>query len=70
VCDGLKGLPEAINTVWELAVVLTCITHLIRNAFRFASRKYCDEMARDLKTVYTAPSESAAKERFTEFAGK
>ncbi|MCC8930034.1 IS256 family transposase [Rhodococcus sp. I2R] len=70
VCDGLKGLPEAINTVWELAVVQTCIIHLIRNTFRFASRRYWDEMARDLKPVYTAPSESAAKERFTEFAGK
>ena len=38
VCDGLKGLPEAINTVWELAVVQTCIIHLIRNTFRFATR--------------------------------
>ncbi|WP_062801339.1 IS256 family transposase, partial [Williamsia muralis] len=67
VCDGLKGLPEAINTVWELAVVQTCIIHLIRNTFRFASRKYWDAMARDLKPVYTAPSESAARERFAEF---
>jgi putative transposase len=70
VCDGLKGLPDAINTVWELAVVQTCIIHLIRNTFRFASRKYRDEMARDLRPVYTAPSESAAKERFTEFTKK
>lgn len=70
VCDGLKGLPEAINTVWELAVVQTCIIHLIRNTFRFASRKYWDAMARDLKPVYTAPSESAAKERFAEFTQK
>lgn len=70
VCDGLKGLPDAINTVWELAVVQTCIIHLIRNTFRFASRKYWDEMSRDLKPVYTAPSESAAKERFTEFTKK
>ena len=67
VCDGLKGLPEAINTVWELAVVQTCIIHLIRNTFRFASRKYWDAIARDLKPVYTAPSESAARERFAEF---
>jgi putative transposase len=70
VCDGLKGLPEAINTVWELAVVQTCIIHLIRNTFRFASRKYWDAMARDLKPVYTAPSESAARERFAEFTQK
>ena len=70
VCAGLKGLPEAINTVWELAVVQTCIIHLIRNTFRFASRKFWDEMSRDLKPVYTAPSESAAKERFAEFTKK
>ena len=70
VCDGLKGLPEAINTVWELAVVQTCIIHLIRNTFRFASRKYWDAIARDLKPVYTAPSESAARERFAEFTQK
>jgi putative transposase len=47
VCDGLKGLPEAINTVWELAVVQTCIVHLIRNTFRYAARQYRDEMSRD-----------------------
>ena len=28
VCDGLKGLPEAINTVWDRAVVQTCMIHL------------------------------------------
>lgn len=70
VCDGLKGLPDAINTVWALAVVQTCIIHLIRNTFRYASRKYWDEIARDLRPVYTASSEAAAKERFVEFTGK
>ena len=70
VCDGLKGLPEAINTVWELAVVQTCIIHLIRNTFRFAPRQHWDEMSRDLKPIYTAPTEAAAKERFVEFATK
>ena len=29
VCDGLKGLPDAINTVWALATVQQCIIHLI-----------------------------------------
>lgn len=70
VCDGLKGLPEAINTVWDLAVVQTCIVHLIRNTFRYAARQYWDEMSRDLRPVYTAPSEAAAKERFVEFSAK
>ncbi|TCP38595.1 transposase-like protein [Tamaricihabitans halophyticus] len=67
VCDGLKGLPESINTVWGQAIVQTCIIHLIRNTFRYASRKYWDQMARDLKPVYTAATEAAAKERFEEF---
>ena len=44
--------------------------HLIRNTFRYAARQYWDEMSRDLRPVYTAPSEAAAKERFVEFSGK
>src|SRR5690349_21714928 len=70
VCDGLKGLPEAITTVWALSVVQTCIVHLIRNTFRYAARQYWDEMSRDLRPVYTAPSEAAAKERFVDFSTK
>jgi putative transposase len=49
VCDGLKGLPEAITTTWELATVQACVIHLIRNTFRFASRKYWEEMSRNLR---------------------
>ena len=45
VCDGLKGLPDAINTVWPRAVVQTCVIHLLRNTFRYASRKYWDQIA-------------------------
>src|SRR3954449_11061721 len=60
VCDGLKGLPDAITAVWELAVVQQCIIHLIRNTFRFASRKYWDQISRDLRPVYTAASEAEA----------
>lgn len=67
VCDGLKGLPESIATVWPLAVVQTCVIHLIRNTFRFASRKYWDAIAKDLRPVYTAATEAAAKERLGEF---
>lgn len=70
VCDGLKGLPESITTTWELATVQTCIIHLIRNTFKFASRKYWDQIARDLRPVYTAPTETAARARFDEFAEK
>lgn len=67
VCDGLKGLPEAIETTWALAIVQTCVLHLIRNTFRFASKADWDQMARELRPVYTAVSEHDAKERFVEF---
>jgi putative transposase len=70
VCDGLKGLPDAMTTVWELAVVQACILHLIRNTFRFASRKYWDQIAHDLRPVYTAASEAEALARFEEFEEK
>jgi putative transposase len=60
VCDGLKGLPDAVNTVWPQAIVQACIIHLIRGSFRYASRKYWDELSRDLKPIYTAPSAEAA----------
>ncbi|MHA6805891.1 IS256 family transposase [Salinifilum ghardaiensis] len=68
VCDGLKGLPQAIEQTWPLATVQTCVIHLIRNTFRLASCKYSDAMARDLRPVYTTATEAAAKDRFGEFA--
>ena len=68
VCDGLKGLPESITTVWPQALVQACVVHLIRNTFRYASRKYWDQIATDLKPVYTAATEAAAAARFDAFA--
>ena len=68
VCDGLKGLPESITTVWPQALVQACVLHLVRNTFRYASRKYWEQMAKDLRPVYTAPTEAAASARFGEFA--
>jgi putative transposase len=70
VCDGLKGLPDAITTVWELTTVQQCIIHLLRNTFRFASRKYWDQIAHDLRPVYTAANEAEALARFEEFEEK
>jgi putative transposase len=67
VCDGLKGLPDAITTVWPQALVQACVLHLIRNTFRYASRRYWEQKARDLRSVYTAPTEQAAATRFDEF---
>src|SRR6187551_376309 len=60
VCDGLNGLPDTVNAVWPATIVQTCLIHLIRNTFRFASRKYWDELSRDLKPIYTAVNAEAA----------
>jgi len=70
VCDGLKGLPDSITTTWSFAQVQTCILHLIRNTFRYAGRQHWDELARDLRPVYTAPNAEMAAVRFEEFADK
>jgi putative transposase len=68
VCDGLKGLPEAIGEVWPQAVVQSCIVHLIRATFRYASKADWSQVAKDLKPVYTAVSEQAALDAFVEFS--
>jgi transposase-like protein len=69
VCDGLKGLPDAIAAVWPQAITQTCIVHLLRNSFRYASKRDWAAVARDLKPVYTAASEAAALDAFAEFSG-
>src|SRR5580658_7503512 len=61
VCDGLKGLPEVAGNVWPLAIVQTCIVHLIRNTFRLASKKDWDALRRDVKPIYTAVNAAAAR---------
>ena len=70
VCDGLKGLPDSVSTTWPLTIVQTCVIHLLRNTFRYTSRKYWDEMAKDLRPIYTSSSEATALARFDEFAEK
>ncbi|WP_033826223.1 IS256 family transposase [Kitasatospora sp. MBT63] len=67
VCDGLKGLPDAIEAVWPQAVTQTCVVHLIRASFRYAARQDWDKISKALKPVYGAPTEEAALERFMEF---
>jgi putative transposase len=68
VCDGLTGLPDAVGAVWPQTIVQTCVVHLLRNSFRYASRKDWPAIARALKPVYTAPTEAAALDRLAEFA--
>jgi transposase-like protein len=70
VCDGLKGLPDVVSNVWPAAIVQTCIVHLIRNTFRLTSRRYWDELKRDVRPIYTAVNEAAARSAFEAMAEK
>ena len=67
VCDGLKGLPDSVNTVWPDTLVQTCIVHLMRNSFRYASRADWDAISKALKPVYQAATVKEAEDRFLDF---
>jgi transposase-like protein len=70
VCDGLKGLPDSANAVFKDAIVQTCIVHLIRGTFRYASKRYWETIAKDLRPIYQASSAPAAWAAFEEFEEK
>jgi putative transposase len=58
--DGLKGFPEAIEAVFPLTTVQTCIVHLIRQSLRYVPRRQYDQVVKDLKPIYTAIDADAA----------
>lgn len=66
-CDGLKGLPEAVEQIWPRADVQTCVVHLVRNTLRYTARQHWQRITTDLRKVYTAPSLDAAEEFFSDF---
>ncbi len=67
VCDGLKGLPDSVGAVWPATVVQTCVVHLMRNSFRYASRQDWDAISRALKPIYQAATLQEAEDRFLDF---
>jgi putative transposase len=67
IIDGLKGFPEAINSVFPQTQIQTCIVHLIRNSLDFCSWKDRKPVARELKTVYRAADAEAAALALTDF---
>ena len=59
--DGLKGFPEAINTIFPKTEVQLCIVHQIRNSLKYVASKNQKEFMKDLKLVYRAISKEAAE---------
>ena len=58
--DGLKGLPQAIQTVFPSANIQTCIVHQIRNSIKYIASKDKKSFMKDLKEVYKATTEELA----------
>ena len=61
--DGIKGLPEAINSVFANTEIQLCIVHMIRNSLKFVSHKNSREFIQDMKTIYNAASEKLGQEQ-------
>jgi putative transposase len=68
--DGLKGFPEAIETVFPKTQVQLCIVHLLRASLNYVSWKQRKQVAADLKPVYRASTAEEAQLRLEEFAIK
>src|SRR3954468_21754240 len=65
--DGLKGFPEAIEAIYPNTVVQTCIVHLIRHSLKYVPRREREQVARDLKPIYTAVDADAAQHALEAF---
>lgn len=68
--DGLKGLPEAIETAFPKTEVQLCIVHLVRQSLNYVGWKQRKEVASDLKSIYSSATREEAEVRLSEFASK
>ncbi len=68
--DGLKGFPEAINTVYPDTHVQLCIVHMVRNSMKFVPWKDYKAIAADLKAIYQATTEEKALLSLDQFADR
>jgi putative transposase len=68
--DGLKGFPEAINSVFPKTKIQLCIVHMVRNSTKYVSWKERRIICADLKNIYEASSEREGLEGLDIFAEK
>jgi transposase-like protein len=65
--DGLKGFPEAINTVYPDTKIQLCIVHMVRNSLRFVPWKDKKRVAVDLKKIYSSLTVDEAERELANF---
>lgn len=68
--DGLKGFPQALESVFPNTTVQTCIVHMIRNSTHYVSWKDRKSVAIDLRPIYTAVDREAAESAPSDFDKK
>ncbi|MDK9365762.1 IS256 family transposase [Lelliottia wanjuensis] len=68
--DGLKGFPDAINSVYPQTHIQLCIIHMVRNSLKYVAWKDYKAVTGGLKAVYQAPTEAAALMALDAFAEK
>ena len=68
--DGLKGLPDAINTAFPETQIQLCIVHMVRNSVKYVPWKDYKPVTADLKRIYQATTEEQALLALTEFSEK
>jgi putative transposase len=68
--DGLTGFPDAIEAIFPKTTVQTCVVHLIRASMKYVPRREREQVARDLKPIYTAIDADAAQAALEAFDEK
>lgn len=68
--DGLKGFPEAIETIYPHTEIQHCIIHQIRNSLKYVASKNQKAFMADLKCVYKAATKNAAEIALDELEAK
>ena len=68
--DGLTGFPDAIEAIFPKTTIQTCIVHLIRNSLKYVPRREREQVARDLKPIYTALNADHAQAELEAFDEK
>jgi putative transposase len=68
--DGLKGFPQAIETVFPETRIQLCIVHMVRASLHYVNWKERKRVAADLKAIYRAATEPQAAQELDDFIAK
>ena len=68
--DGLKGFPQAIETVYPKTTVQLCMVHMVRASLNYVNWKERKRVAHDLKSIYRAATAEEAERQLAEFAAQ